>query len=48
MPAIKFIKVGSLDDSSWVEITSSFWQKTAMQWSPVDDTRPAFAGNPEA
>jgi len=48
MPAIKFIKVGSLDDSRWVEITSSYWQKTAMGWSPVDDTHPAFAGNPEA
>ena len=48
MPDIKFIKVDSLDDSSWVEITSSFWQKTATNWSPVDDAHPAFAANPEA
>jgi hypothetical protein len=47
MPSIKFIKAGSLDDASWVAITSSYWQTSAVQWSPVDAGLPAFAGNPE-
>ena len=47
MPEIKFIKAGSLDDSSWVSITSSYWKKSAESWSPVAEGLPAFAGNPE-
>jgi len=46
-PALKFIKAGSLDDSSWVEITSSYWEISAKSWSPVDSALPAFSGNPE-
>ena len=46
-PALKFVKAGSLDDSSWVEITSSYWESSAKGWSPVDLTLPAFRGNPE-
>ena len=46
-PALKFIKAGSLDDSSWVEITSSYWETSAKTWSPVDSALPAFRGNPE-
>jgi len=48
MPEIRFVKAGSLDDPSWVEITSSYWQKSAMPWAPVDESCPAFKGNPEA
>lgn len=43
----KFIKAGSLDDSSWVEINSSFWADTAMDWSPLDISIDSFKQNPE-
>ena len=43
----KFIKAGSLDDSSWVTINSSFWSDTAMDWSPLDSSRDSFKQNPE-
>ena len=43
----KFIKAGSLDDSSWVEINSSFWADTAMDWSPLDISIDSFKKNPE-
>ena len=46
-PSLKFIKAGSLDDSRWVEITSSYWRASAEDWSPVDDLLPPFSGNPE-
>lgn len=47
LPGMKFIKAGSLDDSSWVTITSSYWDTSAQPWSPVDSSLPSFAGNPE-
>lgn len=47
LPDVKFIKAGSLDDSSWVTITSSYWDSSAQPWSPVDATLPSFVGNPE-
>ena len=37
-PDIKFIKAGSLDDSSWLKIESNFWSDTANHWDPVDET----------
>ena len=43
----KFIKAGSLDDSSWVTINSSFWSDTAMEWSPLDKSLDSFKQNPE-
>ena len=43
----KFIKAGSLDDSSWVSINSSFWSDTAMSWSPLDKSLNSFKQNPE-
>ena len=43
----KFIKAGSLDDSSWVNINSNFWSDTAMDWSPLDNSIDSFAQNPE-
>ena len=46
-PSLKFIKVGSLDDSRWVEISSSYWRSSAEAWSPVDELLPAFSGNIE-
>ena len=32
-PDLKFVKVGSIDDSSWVSISSNFWSSTANPWS---------------
>lgn len=46
-PTLKFIKAGSLDDSRWVEISSSYWHTSAEAWSPVDASLPSFKGNPE-
>lgn len=46
VPAMRFIKAGSLDDSSWVEVASSFWSRSAQEWSPVDARVPSFEGNP--
>ncbi|MDG2060740.1 MAG: GFA family protein [SAR86 cluster bacterium] len=44
---INFIKAGSLEDASWVNIDSSFWNTSESAWSPVDNTKPSFKGNPE-
>jgi len=46
MPAIRFVKAGTLDDSSWVTIDSSYWSCSAQPWSPVDSSFPAFEKNP--
>jgi hypothetical protein len=46
MPGVKFVKAGSLDDSSWVQINSSFWNETAQPWSPVDESQQSFPRNP--
>ena len=43
----KFIKAGSLDDSAWVKINSSFWGDTAMEWSPLDNSIDSFKQNPD-
>ena len=45
-PDIKFIKAGSLDDSSWLKIESNFWSDTANHWDPVDEKLPTFEKNP--
>ena len=44
---VKFIKVGSIDDSSWINADSNFWSSTASQWSPVDETIHSFTHNPD-
>lgn len=46
MPTTRFVKAGTLDDSSWVSIDSSFWSCSAEPWSPVDPTCQAFEKNP--
>lgn len=45
-PHLRLVKVGSLDDSSWVTIDSSFWSCSAEQWSPVDSENQTFEKNP--
>jgi hypothetical protein len=47
MPDLRFVKAGSLTDSSWVTIDSSFWSSTAEPWAPVSADSPAFAKNPD-
>ena len=46
IPTIRFVKAGTLADSSWVKVDSSFWSCTAESWSPVDSTAEAFDKNP--
>jgi len=46
-PDIKFIKAGSIDDSSWINANSNFWSSTAKSWSPVDETLHTFTHNPD-
>ena len=45
-PNLRFIKAGSLDDSSWVKIESSFWSDSACNWDPVNHSIPNFPKNP--
>ena len=45
-PNLRFIKAGSLDDSSWVKIESSFWSDSACNWDPVNHSLPNFPKNP--
>jgi hypothetical protein len=47
MSAMRFVKAGTLQDSSWLKIDSSFWRCTAQHWSPVDDRYPACDKNPD-
>ena len=46
-PDIKFIKAGSIDDSTWINADSNFWSSTAQSWSPVDETIHTFTHNPD-
>ena len=46
MPMMRFVKAGSLDDSSWVKVDSTFWSGSAENWSPVDNSCASFEGNP--
>jgi len=46
-PAIKFVKAGSLDDSSWVSADSNFFSSSANPWSPVDADIHTFTHNPD-
>jgi hypothetical protein len=48
MPTTRFVKAGTLDDSSWVRVDSSFWGSSAEPWSPVDEGATVFEKNPGA
>ena len=45
-PALRIIKAGCIFDSSWIEISSSFWSDSAVAWSPVDEEYPFVPQNP--
>ncbi|AQQ68131.1 aldehyde-activating protein [Microbulbifer agarilyticus] len=47
LDTVTFIKAGSLDDSSWVQVGTSCWSSSAAHWSPVDSELPAFEKNPD-
>ena len=47
MPEVKFVKAGSLDDSSWLIIDSNFFSSSAHAWSPIDEDIPSFTHNPD-
>ena len=47
MPDVKFVKAGSLDDSSWLKIDSNFFSSSAHAWSPIDEDIPSFTHNPD-
>ncbi len=42
---IKFIKAGSLDDSSWVSVGMNIWNSTARHWDEVKEGLPTFEQN---
>ena len=44
---IKFIKAGSLDDSSWITVGTSIWKSTAKHWSPAEAGLTTFEHNLE-
>ena len=44
---IKFIKAGTLDDSSWASIASNFWGSSAANGSPADEEIHTFTQNPD-
>ncbi|MDA9112261.1 GFA family protein [Gammaproteobacteria bacterium] len=43
---IYYIKAGSLDNSSWVEIDSNFFTDSAHNWNKPDKSLKSFKGNP--
>jgi len=46
IPALVFVKAGSLDDPAWVTPQSSYWGKSAQPWAPPSDDIPVLDGNP--
>jgi hypothetical protein len=46
MPDLRLIKAGSLDESDWINVSSSFWSCSARSWSPVDSTIDSVEKNP--
>ncbi|MBL6714913.1 MAG: GFA family protein [Pseudomonadales bacterium] len=46
--ALKFVKAGTLEQSDWVTISSSFWATTARSWDPVKADAQAFETNPSS
>ena len=45
-PQLRFIKAGSLDNSDWLKIESSFWSVSACKWDPINDSFPSYPKNP--
>ena len=45
---IKFIKAGSLDDSSWISVETNIWKSTARHWDEVREELTTFEQNLKA
>ena len=45
LPGLKLIKAGSLDNSDWLELASSYWGVSANQWAPVNADCPVAEKN---
>ena len=45
-PNLRFIKAGSLDNSDWLKIESSFWSVSACKWDPINESLPSYPKNP--
>ena len=45
---IKFIKAGSLDDSSWISVETNTWKSTARHWDEVREELTTFEQNLKA
>ena len=45
-PNLRFIKAGSLDNSDWLKIESSFWSVSSCKWDPVNESLPSYPRNP--
>lgn len=48
IPALDFLKAGTLSDSSWVQPTVSVWCDSAQAWAPHAEGIARFAQNPPA
>jgi hypothetical protein len=48
MPAVHFLKAGTLDDRSWLKPTSHFWCDSAQPWVEISGDVERFPGNPAA
>ena len=47
LPMLKFLKAGTLDDSSWLKIDSSFFSESAEEWNAPDENLKCYEGNPD-
>ncbi|MBA58333.1 MAG: aldehyde-activating protein [Gammaproteobacteria bacterium] len=46
LPMLIFVKAGTLEDSSWLEIESNFFVRSAKQWDLPDKSIKCFRKNP--
>jgi len=47
IPLMLFVKAGTLVDSSWVEVESSYFSDSAHAWNKVDENIKSFKRNPD-
>ncbi|MHB1468559.1 MAG: GFA family protein [Solirubrobacteraceae bacterium] len=47
MPAVAFLKAGTIDDVAWFEPTVEIWTSSAQPWSPHFEGLPQYARLPE-
>ena len=47
IPLMLFVKAGTLVDSSWVEVESSYFSESAHAWNKVDENIKSFKRNPD-